>query len=75
MSLYIRKDYVFNETYPEDLDYIWEYLNKYGFPLFHRNKLEKMWRHFSDEKYSAGFMTPNDDIIQEFIDWLEDQDE
>lgn len=33
-------------------------------------KLEELWGDFSDQKYSAGFLSPDRDLVVEFLIWL-----
>jgi len=72
MSLFIRKE-TLKETYPKELDFIWEKICDIGTPLFYRKDLEEYWRDFSDEVYAAGFMNPDLNNIEEFINWLEEK--
>lgn len=75
------KLFEFNETYscdftyPEHCKYIWEQLNKLGNPRFGKRELEDLWRDFSEERYCAVFMMPNDILVKEFANWLVKKEE
>ena len=77
MSRYF-KPYHKNEedpTYPEDVKRIRKGLESaYGVVKCSNAKLGELWRDFSDT-YSAGFLGPNDQLIEEFARWLEEEDD
>lgn len=63
--------YTFQQsTYPDQCREIWVRLNALGKPLFGKRDLEGLWRDFSDEKYCAGFIIPDEINVKEFADWL-----
>lgn len=59
-----------NETYSEDCQKIWDYINERGRVNFSRRHLEDIWRDFSDRRYSAGFMEPDEDTLEKFVYYL-----
>lgn len=58
-----------NFDYPEDMSKILDYLNKNGQLNVQPNTVEALYREFSD-RYSAGWMCVNDDLLEEFANWL-----
>ena len=68
MKVYQRNDSKF--TYPEDMRLILDYLNAHGKILVKDSTIEDLYYDFSDEKYCAGWMCVNDEILEEFEDWL-----
>lgn len=73
MSIYLKR-YEDNSTltYPEDIFFIRKVIEeKYGTLTCSNHKLEELWRDFSEEEYAAGFLSPNENFIEEFVYWLE----
>ena len=60
----------FNPMYPEDMYKIIAYLERRGKLNVNYNKLEDLYADFSDEKYCAGWMAVNDDLLMRFAKWL-----
>lgn len=60
--------------YPE-LNFIREHLGKLGKLYCTDGELYDLWCKFSEENYSAGFMIPDEQIIDEFAEWLSKYDE
>lgn len=73
MSLFIRKTSA-DADYELACQRIWVALCDQGYPCFEYKDLRSLWERFSEECYSAGFMTVEDHLIDQFILWLEDQD-
>ena len=73
MRVYERK-YEFEYEYPEDMKLILDYLNEHGEILVGELAIESLYRDFSDEKYCASWMGVNDQMLEEFEDWLEHYD-
>lgn len=61
-------------TYPKDMAKILDYLNANGKLHIQEDTVETMYFRFCDEKYSAGWITPHNEILAEFADWLADLD-
>lgn len=61
-----RKQY----RYPEDMKKILDYLHKHGTILVKEYTIEDLYRKFSKEKYSAGWICVNDNTLRYFEDWL-----
>lgn len=60
-------------AYPEDMAKIMAYLEANGILRVNAKTVERLYRDFSDT-YAAGWMSVNDDLLEEFADWLEDID-
>lgn len=58
----------------EDMELILDYLNKHGEILVGELTIESLYYDFSWEKYSAGWMSVNEQLLEEFEDWLEHYD-
>lgn len=73
MRVYERK-IQFDYDYPEDMELILNYLNAHGEILVGELGIERLYYEFSSEKYCAGWMSINEQILAEFEDWLEHYD-
>ena len=73
MRVYERK-IEWDFDYPEDMKLILDYLNEHGEILVGEFFIESLYRDFSDEKYCASWMGVNDQMLEEFEDWLEHYD-
>lgn len=73
MKVYIRNEERQYE-YPEDMDKILTYLNNHGRVLVRGSTIESLYRDFSDDVYCAGWMGVNEQMLEEFEDWLADYD-
>lgn len=62
------------DEYPEDSNQIWTEMSHYGTPLFTRDKLEELWREFSEEEYCAGYLCYSEDYVIQFIYWLKEKE-
>lgn len=60
--------------YPEDMVKIIEYLTMRGRLFVQEDTVETLYYRFCDEKFSAGWITPNEDNLEQFADWLADLD-
>jgi len=58
--------------YPEDMERILRYLNNHGNILVKPTTIEQLYFEFSDNKYCASWMSVNEDILEEFADWLDE---
>lgn len=74
MRVYERK-YNPKYTYPEDMKMILDYLNEHGKILVSDSDIENLYYDFSDEKYCASWMGVNEQMLEEFEDWLEHYNE
>lgn len=69
MKVYERNDNS-RYTYPEDMKLILDYLNTHGKILVKESTIEDLYYDFSDEKYCASWMCVNEQMLEEFEDWL-----
>lgn len=60
--------------YPDDMKRIFDYLNEHGTLLVKPLTIEKLYYEFSDDRYDASWMDVNDDLLEEFADWLDGLD-
>lgn len=67
-----RKPYRFFRV--EDMNLILSYLKKHGEILVDESTIERLYYDFSDEKYSAGWISPNEQTLYEFEEWLNELD-
>lgn len=56
------------------MELILAYLKKYGEILVDESTIERLYYNFSDEKYCAGWMSVNEEILREFEEWLDELD-
>ena len=63
-----------NYVYPDEMEKILSYLNQYGTILVNGQTIEKLYREFSNERYCASWMRVDDDILEQFTDWLEEKE-
>lgn len=73
MRVYERK-IEFDYDYPEEMKLILDYLNEHGEILVDELTIEYLYRDFSREKYYAGWMCVDEQMLEEFEDWLEHYD-
>ena len=77
MSKYF-KPYEENEEdpiYPEDVKRIRQAIEcSFGKFDCSNRKIGELWRDFSEECYSAGFLMPSWEPIKEFVEWLNRQE-
>lgn len=59
----------FNPRYPDAMECIIEYIEGHGKLNVSYSYLEKLWEDFSDT-YAAGFLEPNTNFLEEFVQWL-----
>ena len=73
MKPFVRnKEYIF--TYPDEMKKIISFLESIGTININYDTLERLYYDFSEECYSASWITVNEDILKEFARWLEDVD-
>lgn len=63
-----------NFTYPDEMKRILDYLNQHGKILVKPSTIESLYYDFSDEVYCASWMCVNDDLLEEFEEWLTAKD-
>ena len=68
MKVYERNEP--NFAFPEDMKLILDYLNAHGKILVKASTIEDLYYDFSDEKYCAGWMCVDEQILVEFEEWL-----
>lgn len=68
MKVYERNEP--NFAFPEDMKLILDYLNARGKILVKASTIEDLYYDFSDEKYCAGWMCVDKQILAEFEEWL-----
>jgi hypothetical protein len=73
MKVY-RKNRNVDFVYPEDMAQILKHLNENGVVLVSASTIEDLYSEFSDEKYSAGWMSITEERLEEFSDWLDELD-
>ena len=56
--------------YPEDMKIIMKYLEAHGTLKIMSSTVESLYSEFSEEKYSAGWIRPDVEILERFADWL-----
>ena len=61
-------------TYPDEMKRILDYLNEHGTLLVKPLTIEKLYYDFSEDQYCASWMCVNEDILEEFADWLNEYD-
>lgn len=69
MKVYERNDYN-NFAYPDEMKLILDYLNKHGKILVKPSTIESLYYDFSDDRYCASWMCVNDQMLEEFEEWL-----
>ena len=60
--------------YPYEMKRILDYLNNHGTVLVKPLTIEKLYYEFSEDKYYARWMHINDDLLEEFSNWLDEYD-
>lgn len=60
----------YSNYHPEDMKKILEFLREHGEILVEEGDIERLYEEFSCEKYSAGWLSVDDQILFEFEDWL-----
>lgn len=73
MKVYIKKASACYD-YPEDMAAILSYLTQNGTLLCTEETVERLYRDFSDEKYCAGWMGVDEELLEEFANWLDEID-
>ena len=56
--------------YPNEMRKILNYLNANGTLTVDERKLETLYEYYSEDRWCAGWMCVNDDILEDFAEWL-----
>ena len=59
--------------YPDDMKRILDYLNEHGTLLVKPLTVEKLYHDFSKDRYAV-WLYVNDDVLEEFANWLDELD-
>ena len=59
--------------YPDDMKRILDYLNEHGTVLVKPLTIEKLYYDFSRDRYAV-WLYVDDDVLEEFADWLDELD-
>lgn len=73
MKVYERNECL-DFAYPDDMKRILDYLNTHGKILVKPSTIESLYYDFSDERYSASWLYVDEQILEEFEDWLTEKD-
>lgn len=72
MRVYKRTDRELGAyTYPVDMGFILDYLSEHGTLYVSGRTVERLYREFSEECWSAGWISVTPKRLDEFADWLE----
>jgi hypothetical protein len=74
MKAYVKFEYADYLRHPEDTKKIINYLSEHGRLLVREDTVEDLYYKFCDEKFSAGWMSTDEDNLEYFADWLADLD-
>lgn len=61
-------------TYPDEMKHILDYLDEHGTLFVSGATIEKLYYEFSEDRYSASWICVDDDVLEEFANWLEEYD-
>lgn len=59
--------------YPDDMKRILDYLNEHGTLLVKPLTVEKLYHNFSKDRYAV-WLYVDDDVLEEFANWLDELD-
>ena len=62
-----------NFDYPDDMKRILDYLNEHGTLLVKPLTVEKLYHDFSKDRYAV-WLYVDDDVLEEFANWLDELD-
>lgn len=65
-----EKNEVYKFAYPEEMKMILDYLNAHGKILVKESTIEDLYFDFSLQRYDAGWMRVDEELLEEFEDWL-----
>lgn len=58
--------------HPEDMKKILDYLGEHGILHVSGSTIERLYSDFSESEYCAGWMGVDDDLLEQFSDWLDE---
>ena len=73
MKVYERNESI-DFVYPDEMIKILDYLNKHGKILVEPSTIESLYFSFSNERYCAGWMIVDQELLEEFEEWLTEVD-
>lgn len=73
MKVYERNESI-DFVYPDEMIKILDYLNKHGKILVKPSTIESLYFRFSDERYCTGWMIVDQELLEEFEEWLTEVD-
>ena len=71
MKVYVEYGYDFD--YPDDMEVIMGYLATHGMLNADAKEVEKLYREYSEDSWCAGWMNVDENILENFADWLEEK--
>ena len=60
--------------YPDEMKRILDYLNEHGTVLVKPLTVEKLYYEFSEDRYRARWLRVDDNVLEEFSNWLDNYD-
>ena len=60
--------------YPDEMKRILDYLNEHGTILVKPLTIEKLYYEFSEDSYCARWLRVDDNVLEEFSNWLDNYD-
>ena len=63
---------IYISRFGNDVRTITDYINKEGMYPSTAKTVSDLYSMFSEECYSAGWMTPSENILKKFLEWLTD---
>ena len=60
--------------YPDEMKRILDYLNEHGTILVKPLTVEKLYYEFSEDRYCARLLRVDDNLLEEFSNWLDNYD-
>lgn len=73
MRVYARNE-CYNFDHQEDMKMILDYLNEHGKIFVKYSVIEDLYYEFSSDKYEAGWMSVNEQMLEEFEEWMNNYD-
>lgn len=71
MKVYKKHD-KYKFIYPDDMEKILNFLSKHGEIFVSDSTIEDLYFEFSNERYSASWVSVNERLLEEFTDWLDE---
>ena len=63
---------LYYSEFNEDIRVITDFLNKHGFYPDDASVVSHLWQEFSTEAYCAGWLIIRDDLLLEFLQYIQD---